>query len=397
MGLFDIFNKQKKEVEVTPKGVGASTDAFSITNGLTNTPLQTYTKSRDGYQFGQYGLYPQELNQLYNASPLQNNIINFKSLLTSGDGYELIDEPKTAMEKIALNQLLVQINKVIPEITSDYFIHNRFALKVTWNADNTKVIKVESLPVDGVRILSVTNEMRPLRYVFNFDWEQKSKFDSVEYPAFDQSNTEEKCQVLMFQQKSPGKKIYTLPSYQSAIQWVNLDSEMASYHNSNINNSLNPSMLIQYFEKPNSDEEKSEILHGINQSFAGAAKTGRAMVTFSDGQDLAPTVTQMEPNKLDKTFLGLTDTIQRQICYAHSIDPLILGLKTPGSLGNSGEFEYAFNLFLESTVKPSQKVLEDVLNELIAINGLVTKVEFKEPNIASKINKEETKTENDDK
>ena len=393
MGIIDkFFNNKKPQVETT-KGVKSSTEGFSLHNGA-KLPLQNYSKSKDGYIFGQTGLYPQELIELYNSSPLQNNIINFKSLLTTGNGYDLIDEPTLGMDKIRLRQLLVQFDKVIPEITSDFFIHNRFALKVLWNDDNSRILKVESLPVDGVRILSLTKDMKPLSYVFNFDWEQKSKFNTEEYAAFNSLDYENKEQVYMYQHKSPGKKIYTYPSYQSAIKWVNLDSEMAEYHNSNINNSLNPSMLIQYFEQVESDEEKTEILRGINNSFAGSNKTGRAMVTFSDGQDLAPSITQMEPNKLDETFLGLTDTIQRQICYAHSVDPLLLGLKTPGSLGNSGEFEYTYNVFMNSTIKPSQKIIEDVLNELLLTNDIITKVEFKEPNIETEqLNNNEEKNE----
>ena len=105
------------------------------------------------------------------------------------------------------------------------------------------------------------------------------------------------------------------------------------------------------------------------------------MVTFSDGKELAPTVTQMEANKLDKTFLQLTDTIQRQICYAHSIDPQLLGLKTPGSLGNSGELEYAYGIFNSAVIQPAQKDIENIFNQFIGINGLGVKMTLNEPNI----------------
>jgi phage portal protein BeeE len=156
---------------------------------------------------------------------------------------------------------------------------------------------------------------------------------------------------------------------------------MSEYHKSNIRNSINPSILIQFYEKPGSDEEKQMIVRELNNSFAGARKTGRSMITFSDGKDLSPTVTQMEANKLDKTFLSLTDTIQRQICYSHQIDPMLLGLKTPGSLGNSGEFLYSFNLFNASQIQPAQRQIENILNKFIQVNGLGVTIELNEPSI----------------
>ncbi len=89
----------------------------------------------------------------------------------------------------------------------------------------------------------------------------------------------------------------------------------------------------------------------------------------------------MDPNKLDATFLSLTDTIQRQICYSHQLDPQLLGLKTPGSLGNSGDFIYSFNLFNQTIIQPAQRELESIFNTFIAINGIGSKLRFNDVDI----------------
>tara|TARA_R110002050_G_scaffold32264_3_gene83121 strand:+ start:4496 stop:5659 length:1164 start_codon:yes stop_codon:yes gene_type:complete len=359
-----------------------SISTFHNNNSIGDIDItQNYTKSNKGYYLGVDGLYPQTLNHLYNTSPLQNNIINFKKLLTSGNGYSIQGNVKDGMEKVELNQMLTQFDKVIPQITMDLFIHNRFALKITWNEDNTRWLRVEALPVDSVRILKLNKKVIPLEYVYNFDWEQSTKTDTITYKAYNKNDIENKEQIYMHQEVSPGMKIYTYPSYQSATKWITLDGKMATYHTSNIENSLNPSMLIQFLEEPETEEKKQEILYGLNKTYSGENKAGRLMVTFSNGDDVKPIITQMEANKLDKTFLELTDTIQRQICYSHSIDPLLLGLKTPGSLGNSGDFEYTYNLFNNKTIIPAQKTLEDILNELIYENGMRIKIKFNDVNL----------------
>jgi len=289
--------------------------------------------------------------------------------------------PLDAKSIIAINQLTTQIDTQINEVGMDYFLHYRIHFLITWNADNTKIIKIKRLAPQSVHINDVNAQMEPINFLYSWDWKNISKYPMIKYAAFDQSNKTDKEQIFMWQGHSPSKRIYVEPSYISALSWVVIDAEQALYHKSNIQQSLNPSMLIQFYEKPGTPEEKQVILNGINQSFSSAKNAGRAMVTFADGKDLAPTVTMMNPNMLDKTFLTLCDTIGRNLCYAHSIDPQLLGLKTPGSLGNSGELEYSYNIFNQSQIQPAQRVIEKIYNTFLAINGLGVKLKLEDVNI----------------
>ncbi len=220
------------------------------------------------------------------------------------------------------------MNKAIKGLTYDYFIHNRFYLECTWNNDFTKIIKMKRLGAETIRIFDIDTDFEPISYMYCFD-------------------------------------------YRQAINWVGLDSDMGTYHKANIVNSLNPSLLVEFYNVPDTDEKKQQTLSNINASFAGPSNTGRAMVFFSPDKDSAPSVTQMEPNKLDKTFLGLTDTIQRQVLFAHNLNPDLMGLKTPGSLGqNAGQLEEIKNQFLNSVIIPAQNEIENEINYLASFNGL---------------------------
>lgn len=378
-----LFKKpeQKSEIIQVFKKEVSTSNSFDITTDY-GVPYTSVFKTSKGYLFGVDGFYPQQLNLLYTNSPLHSAIINFKKLLAVGNGISIEDfEKADGKTKIAINQLSVQFEEMLSDITLDLIIHNTIAIEVYWNSDYSKIVKIERVSPEKIRINDVNEKMEPISFLYNWDWVNSTRYPTKELKVFSPLHKKERCQLLYFQVKSPGMKLYAEPTYQSALPWVILDAEMAQYHKANIINSLNPSMLIQYFEKPGSAEEKQQVLFDINNSFAGARKTGRAMITFSDGKELAPTVTQMEPNKLDKTFLQLTDTIQRQICYAHGIDPQLLGLKTPGSLGNSGEIAYAYDIFNASQIQPIQKEIEKVFNKLMVSNGLANKIKLNEPTI----------------
>lgn len=381
MKLKDFFTGKKevefKQLETTNKMT--ELQSFGIQTDYSQ-PIEYTPKTARGYLYGVNGMFPQELNRLYHQSPLHSAILNFKRLLTTGNGYSIIGN-LDGMQMILLNQLTLQFDEFLNDISMDYFIHSRICLKITWNSDNSKILKLERISPEKIRINNVNENHKPTSFLYNWDWMQTTRYETIEYAAFDTYNKKDKCQIYQYEMKSPGMRLYAEPTYQSGLNWVVLDSEMSQYHKANILNSVNPSILLQYYEKPGTQEEKQQVLYDLNTSFAGARKTGRAFVTFSDGKDLAPTVTQMEANKLDKTFLSLTDTIQRQIAYSHQIDPSLMGLKTPGSLGNSSEKADSYKIFNASVIQPAQSTIEYILNNFIKINGLGVKIKLNETDL----------------
>ena len=377
--FFEKPTPQPTTQVVQVKPIGANVSTFSINDGF-SIQADYLQKTSKGYLFGPDGLFPQELNKLSHSSPLHSSILHFKRLLTVGNGYSF-DVNVDGIKKVSINQLTNQFDYIMAETAMDLFIHGRVCLKLTWNTDNTKVLKVERISPEKIHINELNDEMEPINFLYNWDWTHTNKYTTKKYPIFDQMNKTDKVQLYFYQTTSAGQKLYSEPSYESAIPWIVLDMEMAQYHKANILNSVNPSLLIQYYEKPGSKEEKQAVLSDLNNSFAGARKTGRSMITFSDGKELSPTVTQMEPNKLDKTFLQLTSVINYQISYAHQIDPTLLGLAKPANLGDSNDIAQSYAIFNAAIIKPAQLELEAIYNTFLGINGLGVKTKFNDSDI----------------
>ena len=294
MGIFNFGNKDKKKTETV--FIEKKTEFHSMGGVLGDYRKQFngFQPSSKGYLFGDNGNYPNDINHLYNQSPLHQSCVIFKQLLTVGNGFTTT-EVMRPQEKIELNQLTNFFKNMLPELGMDYFLHNRLGVKVTWNDDHTKIIKLERVAPSMIRIKDIDEKLDPLSFFVSIDF-STSKFPCKILPIFDHMKSDEKEQLYYFQGVDPTKEVYVKPRYSSAIGWVIMDAEMSSYHTHNIQNSLNPSILIQMFEVPGTDEEKFTVVQGINDTFGGTNKTGKAMVTFSNGKEEAPTVTQMEPN-----------------------------------------------------------------------------------------------------
>jgi phage portal protein BeeE len=196
------------------------------------------------------------------------------------------------------------------------------------------------------------------------------KTQGEKIPAFDKFNKDEKCQLLVYQGYSPGLEYYSQPIYANAANWIFLDGQISYYHKSNIENSLNPSLAIKIYEKPANDEEKQQFIRQLQASFGGAANSGRAMVFYSNGKDLSPDIQSIDPNTLDEAFAITQEMIVKNIAFSHTIDPVIMGISTPGALGQSQQLETAYNIFDSTFVKPNQKWLNNILNFYLTINNL---------------------------
>ncbi len=371
------------------------TEAFEVKfddpnlNAMTFKLNQNYSQpvinerySGRGYMFyGQDNMYPEYLKKMYAGSSLHASLINFKKIMTVGNGFVIDTTKLKGMELIEANQILNQfdgeksLNKILDKISLNYWMYGSVYIKVTWNADNTKIIKREVISGDSIRLGEHDKFGKVTSYYYCFDWTQTGRYPIVKLPAYDKENTKEKAQIYAFILDTPITKFYSAPVYQTAGNWIMLDAEIGNYHKSNIFNSINPSFALKFYKKPGSPEERDMILRGIEENFAGSSNTGRAMVFFSDGKETAPDIEPINVSNIDKQFQVTADAIQRNILYAHGISPILMGFKTPGSLGSGQELPIAYEIANNSVIKPAQKDIEEIINNIFQLNGIT--VDFK--------------------
>jgi hypothetical protein len=103
------------------------------------------------------------------------------------------------------------------------------------------------------------------------------------------------------------------------------------------------------------------------------------MVFFFDGKENAAEIQTIQPTALDKQFKETAEEAARNICYAHKINPIILGLKDGASMGNPKELLNAYEIFKTNVVEPLRKDVEVIINQIIKWKGL--NVEFKLNNV----------------
>jgi hypothetical protein len=361
MGFFDRFKAVKTEVV---EGYQSFSTPFGKIGGANlSLPYVNGRYQIAGYiPFGQDNLFPETLNQLYFTSPLHGAIVDFKVNATIGAGYDLKVQTLTADEKLALYtwEKKMKLAKSVREVTKQLVLHNRVYFKLYFD-DKNKIKKIENVSPEKVRI----NQRKDCYFLCD-DW--ASRIDVEPVTKYHPLNTD-KVQLYAYEIKAIGQDYYPLPTYSSALNFAFLSGELSYFAKSNIQNSIFPAFAMMFPKRPQSEEEK-KVLRDTIDRMKGAQNAGKGVAFFANSADQLPKIESIPTNQNDKLFQEASGLNTEQICFAHTIDPILMGVRTTGSLGNGADIKQAYIIFEKNVVIPLREMVEEVFTELLAISKL---------------------------
>lgn len=321
-----------------------------------------------GYvRYGQDNLFPNLLRQLYHTSPLHSSIINYISNAVIGGGYIIENVGETGKEKVELYQFenLIKLKSLVKKITKDVIMFNSSIFLIT-NDSTGKAKHLKRIPQDEIR----WDESRS-KFTYNKDF-SRGAVNQITYDEYTIGKPNHQG-ILVFRTDDEDN-LYPIPSYASANNWIFLDGESSFLHKSNILNAIFPSTVFKFPKKPASAEEFAEYKK-ILESAKGAQQAGRAIAFFETGIEQLPVIETIATNDNDKLFTQTDDRIDSKICQAHSIDPILMGIRVSGSLGNGSDIKQTYPIFEKNVIMPLRSQVEEIVQMLFMI--FVQKGSFK--------------------
>lgn len=361
MGIFDRFKQPKTEVIEGYQSF--STPFGKIGGGNLTLPYVNGRYQVAGYvPYGQDNLFPETLNQLYYMSPLHGAIVDFKVNAAIGAGYELKTDKLTPDEKLALYtwEKKMKLSKSVKAVTKQLVMHHRVYFKLYFD-EKGKVKSIENVSPEKVRINNKKD-----RYYLCEDW--SSRIDVEEIKPF-HPLCPDKCQLWAYELPSIGQDYYPLPQYSSALNFAFLSGELSYFAKSNIQNSIFPSFAMLFPKRPQSEEEK-KVLRDTIDRMKGAANAGKGVAFFANSQDQLPKIESIPVNQNDKLFQEASALNTEQICFAHTIDPILMGVRTTGSLGGGADIKQAYVIFEKNVVIPLREQVMEIFQELLNVSRI---------------------------
>jgi hypothetical protein len=368
MGFFGKLKKDESLKVVDTGYQSFSTPFLRVGESNLSLPFVDSRYTVQGYvRFGEGNLYPQLLNQMYYTSPLHGSIVDFKTNATIGGGYTFDESKLTDMEKVVLYAFGKKIGfkDTLKTITKDVILHGRCYFLIELKGGKT--YNVKRVAPEKVRI----NQTKTL-YAVNEDWQF-----GMQIRTFEPYHPECKdgTYLYVYEQKSVGQDYYPLPQYTSALNFAFLSGELSYLQKSNIQNSIFPSFAMMFPKKPQGPEEMQLIKDTVSK-LKGAENGGKTVAFFANNKESLPDLVSIPKNSNDELFKGVSELNTEQICFAHTIDPILLGVRTTGSLGSGSDIKQAYVIFEKNTIIPLRETITDVINGLLRAVGINAHVEI---------------------
>ena len=360
MAWYSRFINNNKGPEVVEGYQSFSTPFGKVGGANLSLPYVNGRYQVAGYiPFGQDNLFPELLNQLYYTSPLHGAIVDFKTNSVVGGGYTLRNEGMTNEDKLKLYtfEKKIKLGKVDRAISQQLIVHHRVYFKLCYNKKR-ELYKIYNVSPEKVRVARDKQT-----YFLCDDW--SARIDVTPIKKYHPSNTDSE-QLYVYEVMTLGQEYYSLPQYTSALNFAFLSGELSYFAKSNIQNSVFPSFAMMFPKRPQSEEEKSMIKATIDR-LKGAANAGKAVAFFANSADQLPKIESLPTNGNDKLFHEASALNTEQICFAHTIDPILMGVRTTGALGGGADIKQAYVVFEKNVVMPLRSQVEEIINELLEI------------------------------
>ena len=337
-----------------------------------------------GTNDGEYpNLYPQFLIDLYYNSSTHSAIINSTRDMIAGEGL-LVEENENTEAYVKLKQFINNANgkeslhDVIKKCAFDYKLQGGFALNVIWNQTRTEISEVHHLPVEKLRAGKPNERGVVDTYYISSDWSNVRKHPPQAVPAFNLNDRTAPSQIIYDGDYSPNMDIYFTPDYTASCNWALVDQKVAEFHLSNIQHGFSGSYFISFANGTPTVQERNEIERSIINKFTGASASGKIILSFSDDQTKIPTITPIAVSNADKQYLALQELLVQNILTGHRVtSPMLMGIKNNTGLGNNAdELNQAFEIYLNTVVKPYQDRILRCLGKIFDVNNMNLPIEI---------------------
>lgn len=329
---------------------------------------------------GQDNAYPQQLVDLYNeGSPTHSALVTLKRDLLIGNGLES-DDIRTKEFINQINQNGDNLQKVWNKLCMDYALFESYALQIIYKKNGELHSLVHS-DMSKVRAMDEQDkEYNRVDYwlISNF-WNSitnRSRKSNIDNAAIKIANFNPEYwqrdgrQLLVCKQYVPNTEVYSIPSYQSVLQYIMLDRELSNYHLNKVTGGLFANAIVYLTGNPN-DVEKRKFINQFKTKYIGSNKEKLLFIWGDYGTDGQPKIIPFSTEDSKEVFEELNDILTQKIITAHRATPELAGIQTKGSdLGGDGnKLAISLDYYNKSVVMPMRNEMLDSLNSVLSHFG----------------------------
>ena len=334
------------------------------------------TAKDDYISYGSDNNYYGEIIERYLGSPTNSRCINGISDMIFGRGLDAIDRNINIDSYIEMKKLVDEGE--LRKIVGDRKLLGSGCIKVNYNKDKTKIIAIKHHPMETLRA-EKTREGVIKAYYYHPDWKNKKEGDQPKrIPTFGNGSDKQTTEVFVIRPYVSGFYYYSPCDYQASLQYSQLEEEVSNYHISNIQNGLQPSLLVNFNNGVPSESIQASMERKIKDKFGGSSNGGRFILSFNEDKETAASVEPIHLPDAHAQYQFLADESREKIMLGHGIvSPILLGIKDNTGFGNNAEELRTASILMDNIViRPFQENIIQGLNKILAFNKIFLSLYF---------------------
>tara|TARA_R110000803_G_scaffold6446_3_gene20928 strand:- start:888 stop:2708 length:1821 start_codon:yes stop_codon:yes gene_type:complete len=351
-----------------------------VTLSSYTSPKVVESSTNEWVGFGADNNYFQYIIDRYNGSATNNAAINGISQMIFGKGLDALNSSKNPESYAKMISLLKKDD--VRKNCYDLKLTGQTAIQVVFSNNGTKVEKVTHFPIETLRAEKCGEDDDKVNaYFYHPDWTNIKPSDvPLRIPAFNSKpNGHHDIEILYIKPYRAGMFYYATPDYQGCLQYAELEEEVSNYHINNVQNSMAPSMLINFNNGVPDEATQTLTENKIKAKFSGSSNSGKFILAFNDNKESAADITPVQLSDAPQQYQFLATEAEKKIMVGHRvISPMLMGVKDNTGLGNNAEELKTATILMDNTViRPFQELLIDGYTQILAINNISLKLYFK--------------------
>ena len=331
---------------------------------------------KDYVEYGTNNDYFNDLVDRFLGSPTNARCINGISDMIYGRGLDAVDRNINRDSYIEMKKLIDEGE--LRKVVGDRKLLGQGCFKVLYNKNRTKVTAIKHHPMETLRAEKTSSGVIKA-YYYHPDWKNKKMSDKPRrIPTFGNGAKGDTTEVFVVRTYTSSFYYYSPCDYQSSLQYSQLEEEVSNYHLSNIENGLQPSLLINFNNGVPSDEVQGQIESKIASKFGGSSNSGKFILSFNEDKDTAANIDPVHLPDAHAQYQFLSEESREKIMLGHGIvSPILLGIKDNTGFGNNAEELRTASILMDNIViAPFQANIIAGLNKILAYNKIFLSLYF---------------------
>lgn len=358
-------------------------------------PVLEEVRGKEWVLNGKNNDYFDYVKDRYIGSPTNAAIIDTYRSLTFGKGLAAKNASRKPLEWVKLLSILDK--KDLKKIVDEFLLQGNAAFQVIQNKQGNEPAKIKHIPVKTLAPQKANEDGEVEGYWYCTSWKdyRKAEFEP-QYVEKWTPDTKAAISIVYINDCESDINYYSLPKYQSGLQYAEMEEEVSNYYINHIKNGFSFGYIVNMNNGTlENEEQREEVRRRMKHQLTGSSNAGKMVIQFNDGKEAASTIEPIIENASHKQWETVNKEAEEKLMRSHRVvSPMLFGIKNNTGLGNNAdELDTALKLTMDMVINPVQYFILDFIEPVLQAAGVNLDLYFKPINEEEQQQEEPQQTE----